>query len=426
MSRIALVTFGSLGDLHPFLAIGTELRRRGHAALLATHADYRELVTSAGLEFAPVRPEFGAPEAMEQVMKRAMDLRRGTEYVLRELVLPWTRDAAEDLLAAAPGSDLIVSHMIAMVAGPVAEKLGVPRVQVALQPSAVFSAHDPPTLPTVPGSELLRRALPPFALAALWRLLIRGSRPWFEPLDALRRDLGLPRSRRHPLLEAWSPLLNLALFSPRFAAPQRDWPARTLATGFPHDFQRESLASPLEAFLAAGEPPIVFTLGSSAVWDPRDFWRASLEAARAVGRRAVLLAGANAAALPRTREVHAIEWAPHAALFPRACAIVHSCGIGTTARALEAGRPMLGVPWSHDQPDNATRCRRLGVSRVLARGRYDARSAARELRALLADENVAVRAAEEGAAFRAERGAQAAADALERVLAAPSASGGSA
>ena len=78
--------------------------------------------------------------------------------------------------------------------------------------------------------------------------------------------MGLPRAKAHPLMQMWSPILNLALFSPLFAPPQPDWPPHTIATGFPvWDHDRWSSVE-LEAFLAAGEPPIVFTLGSSAVF----------------------------------------------------------------------------------------------------------------------------------------------------------------
>jgi UDP:flavonoid glycosyltransferase YjiC (YdhE family) len=114
-----------------------------------------------------------------------------------------------------------------------------------------------------------------------------------------------------------------------------------------------------------------------------------------------------------------MPYAPHARLFPRAAAIVHQGGIGTTARALASGRPSLVVPYSHDQPDNAARCRRLGVALTLARDRYRADRAARALAALPADGAMARRAAALAAALASERGAAVAADAIEAALRGP-------
>jgi UDP:flavonoid glycosyltransferase YjiC (YdhE family) len=96
--------------------------------------------------------------------------------------------------------------------------------------------------------------------------------------------------------------------------------------------------------------------------------------------------------------------------------VVHQGGVGTTAQALRAGRPMLVVPFGFDQPDNATRVTRLGVARTLARSRYTSARVARELSALLADPRSASLAAKIAPHLRAERGPVAAGDALERAL----------
>src|SRR5262249_35831552 len=96
---------------------------------------------------------------------------------------------------------------------------------------------------------------------------------------------------------------------------------------------------------------------------------------------------------------------------------VHQGGVGTTAAAMRAGRPMLVVPFSHDQPDNAERLRRHGVARVLARHQVSAASLTREVAALLADETLAGRAQAMSQRMRDEPGAAGAADAIEGLLA---------
>ena len=107
----------------------------------------------------------------------------------------------------------------------------------------------------------------------------------------------------------------------------------------------------------------------------------------------------------------AVAYAPYSTLFPRAAAVVHQGGVGTTQQALRAGRPQLVVPFLGDQFDNAARVVRLGCGATLGRGRYRADRAATALERLLADPGLVdtaarigrVAAQEDGAAVAAER-----------------------
>ena len=145
--RILLSTFGSLGDLYPYLAIALGLQERGHLPIIATSAAYRQTVEGFGLEFHPVRPDIPEPSEMPDKMRRVMDQRRGTEVVLQEWVLPTLPDSFDDLMDAAEGADLLVSHLLTFATPLVAELRGIPWVSTALQPSAILSAYDPPLFP---------------------------------------------------------------------------------------------------------------------------------------------------------------------------------------------------------------------------------------------------------------------------------------
>jgi UDP:flavonoid glycosyltransferase YjiC (YdhE family) len=134
----------------------------------------------------------------------------------------------------------------------------------------------------------------------------------------------------------------------------------------------------------------------------------------------VLLTGAgprNAPPGPLPPWAAAVPAASHAALFPRAAAVVHQGGMGTLTQALRGGRPMLVVPFAHDQPDNAVRAARAAGARVCPPRLYRARRVAREFGALLGDGVLAERAARVGEVVRAEDGAWVAAEALERLVA---------
>jgi UDP:flavonoid glycosyltransferase YjiC (YdhE family) len=416
-ARVVLTTFGSLGDLHPYLALALGLRARGHAPVVGTSPQYRDKVESLGLGFHPVGPDMGHWEADPALMRRVMDLRRGPAVVVREFAMPALRQSYQDTLAAAEGADLLVSHPLAFATRLVAEKQGIPWASAVLAPLSFFSTHDPPVLPAAGFLSRLRWLGPAFhrPLFALARWSVRS---WTKPWRRLRAELGLPPLKGDVLFEGQhSPLLVLALFSKLLGARQPDWPPQTVVTGFPFLDDGEGLEPALARFLDEGPPPVVFTLGSSAVHDAGPFYQHSAAAARSLGVRAVLLVGRGTRNRPAWLPpgVAAFDYAPFSDLFPRAAVVVHQGGVGTTAQAMRAGRPMLVMPYSHDQPDNAARVARLGIARVLPRQRYTASSAAAELRRLLGEPYPA-RAAEVGRRVRSEDGVAAACDALAQRL----------
>ena len=412
--RIVLTTWGSYGDLFPYLRIAIDLKALGHEPVLVTCAYYRDLVTQHGIEHHPLSPDINPAD--EAVIARVMDPAHGTEVILKELLVPEVRRAFADLSAALGRADLVVSHPVTFATPLFGESRRMRWLSTALAPTSFFSVHDFPLLPPHPDVVRVAR-LSPWIARAFMALARRMTSPWTEPLRAFRTELGLA-DRGDPLYGGqFSPHGTLALFSPLFGSPQKDWPARTTATGFVFGRDDEPLDADLQRFLDAGDPPVVFTLGSSAVGAAGSFYQAAVEAARTLERRAVLLVGRDArnrAGAPLPPEIAAVEYAPHAPLFRRAAAVVHHGGVGTTAEALRSGRPMLVVPHAHDQPDNAFRAVRLGVARAIDARRFSAMTAARELRRLLADQRTADRAREIGERLSAEDGVGAACDALVR------------
>jgi UDP:flavonoid glycosyltransferase YjiC (YdhE family) len=250
------------------------------------------------------------------------------------------------------------------------------------------------------------------------RLGRRVTRPWVEHVYRLRSELGLARGGSPVFEGQHSPARVLALFSHVLAQKQPDYPPQTLITGFPFydaDDQRPP-APELLRFLDAGEPPILFTLGSSAVWIADDFHQVSIEAVKRLGRRAILLAGDAAADLQRQglpETIAAFDYAPHGAVMSRAAVVVHQGGVGTTGQALRAGRPMLVVPFGQDQPDNARRCQALGVARSIPRSAYRVDRVVFDLSRLLQDPAYAASAERVGQEVRSEQGTATACDALE-------------
>jgi rhamnosyltransferase subunit B len=360
-----IATIGSLGDLHPCLALALELGRRGHRVTIASTEYYRDKVEELGLEFHSIRPNWDPTD--QELIRQCENLRRGPEILYRKLVLPELRATYDDLISVAASADLMIAGELVYAAPLVAEKLSLRWVSAILSPFSFFSSHDPSILVNAPSLIHLRkmgwrayRAGLNLGRLATWH--------WSNPVRRLRRELGL-RTDCDPLFrDKYSPDLVLALFSRWLAQPQPDWPRPTFQPGFAYFDGQKAEGAPsteLTSFLAAGDAPIVFTQGSIAVHHPGDFYKVSVEAAKRLGRRAVLV-GAKTIAEGCSSQVLVLPYVPYPQIFPHGAVNVHQGGSGTTGHALRAGRPMLVVPYGWDQPDNAARIERLGTGLHLA------------------------------------------------------------
>src|ERR1051326_5507335 len=329
--RVVLSTFGSFGDVHPYIAIALELKLRGHDPLIATSEVYREKMAAAGIEFHPVRPEvpsYDQPEVLADLIARAMDPKTGGEVV----------------------ADMVLSPPLPLVGPIIAQQKRLHWISSVLAPASFLSVYDPVVPPQWPSLYHAMRLSPWIGRAVMALAKIKLDKI-MQPVYDLREELGMPRGEQPILNGQHSPTRVLALFSRLLAKPQPDWPPNTVVTGFPfYDrrdfFGEKEMPNGLMEFLNDGPAPIIFTLGSSAYWVARDFYRDSIESARALGRRALLLIGhsRNALRSPLPDGVAAFEYAPYSEVLPRACAIVHQGGVGTTGQGMRSGQPGVIVP----------------------------------------------------------------------------------
>ena len=419
--RVILSNIGTFGDINPLIAIALELKRRGHVPVMAVPAVFEPKIVPLGLEFHAVRPDIDPNNTVLAAM--IYDVKKGTERGLREFLFPVLRQTYDDLMDAATKperADLLLLGELNYAGPLVAEVTRIPWASYVLAPLSFFSAFDPPVLPMYPRLSRADKTVPGMG-RAIKRLIRFVTRKWPQPIYDLRSELGLDKGK-NPLFDAkHSPYLVLALFSRVLGREQKDWPENTKITGFcfyDADAGNGALPPQLEGFLSSGEPPVVFTLGSAAVMAAGRFYEFSAKAAIKLGVRAVLLIGAD----PRNRPPQTLpeticvaEYAPYSKLFPRAALVVHQGGVGTTAQCLRAGKPMLVMPYSHDQPDNGRRVRRLKVARVIQRRFYTPIRVARKLRAMMAEPLFALRAKLVANRLEHEDGVRSACDALEEL-----------
>ena len=415
--KIVISTFGSLGDLHPLLALAIELRNRGHEISVNSLEVYREKIAALGFEFSPLRPNLN-PEDDRELAREIMDARKGTEKLLREILIPNIRPMYEDLTKAVVGADLLISGEVVYPASSVVEKTGIKWITTSLAPASFLSPHDPfvpPTAQWLKNFRFLGATLHGVMYSQVHRLV----KSWLAPYREFRREIGLSEDHDPVFKDKFSKLLHLAMFSKVLGKPQPDWHSPTLQTGFCfYDGQNDlgKMPEKLTEFLENGEPPIVFTLGSAAVMDARDFFEESAKAAKMLNRRAVLLYGIfNDAPKFTDENIAAFDYAPYSQIFPKAACVVHQGGVGTTAQVLRAGVPALVMPYSHDQPDNAERCVRIGTARTISREKYRAASAAKELRELLSNLSYKAKSVQASVIVNAEYGTKIACDAIEKI-----------
>jgi rhamnosyltransferase subunit B len=384
--RVLLFPVGSSGDVFPFIAIGKRLRDRGHDVTLFGNGHFGPHVVRAGIPFVETESK-----ELYDAMQNDADLWhpiRSFKALFGNPGVPKAIRRAHQLIAEryVPGETVVVCGTLGFGPRIARDHLGVPLVSVQLQP-AIFKSLE---RTAVYGGG----AMKPWWPRWLKRLMFWIGDRWIvDPIigpavNTFRAELGLPPVRR--ILTEWihSPDRVIGLFPDWYGPPASDWPAQARVTGFPLYDERDvqPLADDVRAFLDAGPPPIVLTFGS-AMRFATPYFREAVQALQRLGRRGIILTPYREQVpefLPES--VSHFEYVPLSQLLPRAAALVHHGGIGTSSQGLAAGVPQLVMPMAHDQPDNADRLRRFGVGRVLKPQRFTAANVANELLALDTDD----------------------------------------
>ncbi|MBS0339471.1 MAG: glycosyltransferase family 1 protein [Proteobacteria bacterium] len=368
--HIIVVSVGTIGDVQPFIGLALALTQRGHRISFLAPAVHEGLIRNAGLAFHPLgsREDYHAlinnPDIWDS-KKAFAALWRGTLGNLRQI---------PEFIQSLPAEEpcLLLSHPFGLPAAALARAVrqDMPIVGAYVAPANMRTVHNP----LVIGPFLVPRWLPTSWRRWVWK---RVDARFVDPfacfdLNAERRLKGLRPIARviehmHTVAD-----LSLTLFPTWFAKDQPDWPQPRCGADFPlyEPHPNQELPVELEQFLAGGDAPIVFTPGTGHR-HARGYFAQALDAVTQLGRRAIFLTP-FAAQLPDISANDAVLWqsyVPMRQLLPRAAAIVHHGGIGTTAEALRAGIPQLVVPLAHDQFDNGARIEALGVGRSIKANR---------------------------------------------------------
>jgi len=387
MPHFLLPTIGSAGDVHPVIGLAQGLRTRGHDVTVITNAHFAGLVQRVGLDYRPL----GTAEQYQQAVENPLlwHPTQGFAFIARNFLSPATRILYAALQEFDPRQVVVIAPALAFGARLAQEKLGMPLISAHLQPTLFRSLHQPPVMGVVSLPAWL-----PMPVKRLWFRFV--DRTVIDPvvlpeLNAFRAELGLPPVQRP--FDRWmhSPDKVIGLFPGWYAPPQPDWPPHTELTGFLHFEAAAERPFPptVRQFLETGDPPILFTPGS-AMQHGAQFFQAALEACQALGRRGLFVSTyAEHIPQPLPESICYTPYLPFSQVLPRTAALVFHGGVGTMAQGLAAGVPLLVMPMSHDQPDNAQRLKRLGVGDYLAPSKFTGPAVARKLHHLLTDTGVA-------------------------------------
>jgi rhamnosyltransferase subunit B len=383
--HVLVVAVGTAGDLYPFLRIARDLIARGRRVTLLAPAVHAAAAARAGVPFHGLGTEAQYRAALEH--PDVWHPRKGFGVIWAGMC-----ENADDLpafVASLPADEpaAMFAHPLALMGAALA-RTRRPDLRVVagwLAPVNLRTVHDPMTW----GPLGVHRRVPRRVRHWMWRLVDADViDPVALPgLNAARARYGLPPVRH--LVDHLQQIAdaNVTLFPTWFARTPPDWP-RPLAEGvFPlYDPHLDgALPAELERFLAAGDAPVVLTPGSGNR-QARQWLQRALDGTRRLGRRAVVLtAHCGQVPAPLPADVLWLPYVPLAALLPRAAALVHHGGIGTTAEALRAGVPQVIVPLAYDQFDNAARVAALHAGARESGGTAGARprALARTLQRLL-------------------------------------------
>ena len=422
--RIGIQTWGSEGDIRPFVALGHALTRRGHdVEMLYTEISvrrYDEVARSLGFTARAVASPIITDEAYLyeiglKILNARDPLQQGlmiSKHMLEPVMAPMY-EAGLDL---ARRSDLLIHHYILHAARAAADITGTPAMTVAF-------AHL-----LMPSREITPQGMPRLGAwgnVMFWKLASTAiNLTMRKDANRLRKRLGLPLFR-NMMEDGWpSHLLNLIASSPALLDRPADWPPWHQMCGFlalpPHE--QEPVSPEIEAFLSRGPAPVFMGFGSLMPLVGSDHLMEAIailiEAARQSGQRAIIQADVER---PPTDDVLLVRRTPHAQVFPRCAAVVHHAGAGTTHSTLRAGVPSITVPHIADQFGWSEDLQRLGVAPApLRRTKWSANALAGRIREVVGNPRMRAAALAIQKRMASEDGPATAASMIERACLRPS------
>ncbi len=404
--KITVFAAGSRGDIQPCLALSRGLQQAGYHVRMAVTEDFAPFIQQHGVDLYPLRgnvQQIMASDTGREFMEKGGANPLKSIRAVRTMIGPVIMAMAADAYTACDDADAIICLGIFNAFGKsIAEARGIPIINIEPTPLISTSAFPAPSWPIQKDLGGLHNYASGLAmLQVIWL--------WYRPfVNRFRKSLGLPAYTAASFYQTLRSTPMLSAYSPSIIPHPADWPESVHVTGyFFLDTEAAWRPSPeLQAFLAAGEPPVYIGFGSMAGRNPQQLAHLVLEAVAQSGQRGLLLTGwggLHADLVPGN--VFVLDAAPHSWLFPRMTAVVHHGGAGTTAEGVRAGVPTIIVPFVLDQPFWGARIQALGLGPdPIPHKKLTAERLAGAIKTAVTDLGMRQRAQAYGAAIRAEDG----------------------
>lgn len=357
--RISIATYGTRGDVQPFVALAKALQARGHRVSLAAPHGQTGFIEGHGVTCVPLAGDPGT--FVRELNDKAGNNMFKVVQTMLDFVTPLAESVSATLRPVFADSDVIISSFLATTGShALAMEYGARHVSAQFFPVFTPTGDFPaPSFPVWPLGRAYNRLTHALFKAVFWGLghssygrMAKG-RPAFPqkvvwPFDA----------------SVQPPVLRLYAHSQTLLPTPADWPAEAHVTGNWHLNEGQGWQPPAELadFLAAGEPPVCISLGSIEASDVQGFYDTLTGTLLARGQRVAVFAGLNEVRFPADERLLVLPPTPHDWLFPRMQAIIHHGGAGVTGEALRSGVPQIVMPFSADQPFWAAQVARLGVA----------------------------------------------------------------
>lgn len=409
--RILILTYGTRGDVQPFVALGKGLKARGHEVTLATSTRFDSFVSGHGLSFCGISDDLLAvldtqegKDLMENTNSIFDAIGNNLRFVGRMggMIRQQFEDGWKAADAARP--ELVLFHPKGFAGTMIAEKFGCPAVICLPFPMMVPTGDRPHIgFPNLPFGRAYNRWTYS-VVNTMAALAVKGE------LRKARAAHGLPRARSYSAIRNADSerLPSMTAVSPSVVPQPSDWGATDQMTGYwfldaEPDF---TPSSELADFLASGPPPVYIGFGSISGKNPKRLAEIAIGALQETNQRGILATGwggLEASDLPHT--ILKIDGAPHDWLFPQMAAVVHHGGAGTTASGLRAGVPSIITPFLGDQPFWGERVHALGAGPApIPQKKLTMSNLANAIRVCTQDSEIQERAKRLGSRVRSENG----------------------
>jgi sterol 3beta-glucosyltransferase len=344
--RIAILTYGSQGDVEPFVALGHRFCRAGHQVRLAAPAAYQTRFDLKGIDLIPLPGDPG--QLVQDLVDTAGTNRIQMFQSMAKFVIPLAVQVFGEAKKACQGVDVILHSFLLTSTGiGLGKELDIPTFSAQLfpvfSPTSEFPAPTFPDLPLGGGYRRLTHEL--VSLTFKW-----GSRFLYQRVR--RKNPHLPQ------LTDWIPGVlgneNVPIlygFSSHVVPKPSDWQHLAHLTGYwiPEEEHEREPAREIVDFLAAGPAPITIAFGSTKTKRLSEIKHKVLSTVTERNQRCILVTGETDPTYPAS-DVLQVDYVPYSWLFPRSAAVIHHGGAGTTARGLMAGIPNIILPFTSDQP----------------------------------------------------------------------------